>query len=141
MRWWRRRPGCAPARWFADKMLDEALHVFGTLQAAAYLDDPRLDRQLRERFRTAALDVLDDVACLASLTGTAPPRPSWSRRPERTARGDERPSWTAVQALGEYTQRLVAVAAVLADREDEIATAFAQLAATAEVRIEVLASS
>jgi hypothetical protein len=46
-----------------------------------------------------------------------------------------------VQALGEYAHRLVAVAAVLADREDEIATAFARLAATAEVRIEVLASS
>jgi hypothetical protein len=46
-----------------------------------------------------------------------------------------------VQALGEYTQRLVAVAAVLADREDDTAAAFARLAATAEVRIEVLASS
>jgi hypothetical protein len=33
------------------------------------------------------------------------------------------------------------VAAVLADREDDVATAFARLAATAEVRIEVLASS
>ena len=60
---------------------------------------------------------------------------------ERAARDDERPSWTAVQALGEYTQRLVAVAAALADRENETATAFARLAATAEVRIEVLASS
>ena len=70
-------------------------------------------------------------------------RPQRSASPaiKEAARGDERPSWTAVQALGEYTQRLVAVAAVLADREDEIATAFAQLAATAEVRIEVLASS
>jgi hypothetical protein len=44
-------------------------------------------------------------------------------------------------ANGGYTQRLVAVAAVLADREDDVATAFARLAVTAEVRIEVLASS
>ena len=141
MKWWRRRPGCAPDRWLADKMLDEALNVFGTLQAAAYLDDPRLDGDLRERFRATALDVLDDVACLASLTGTAPPWPSWSRRPMRATPADERPSWTAVRALGEYTQRLVAVAAVLADREDDTAAAFARLAASAEVRIEVLASS
>jgi hypothetical protein len=141
MKWWRRREGYASDRWLAAKMLDEALHVFGTLQAAAYIDDPRLDAQLRERFRLTALDILDDVACLASLTVTAPPWPSWPRRSERAARDDERPSWTAVQALGEYTQRLVAVAAALADRENETATAFARLAATAEVRIEVLASS
>ena len=68
MKWWRRRPGCAPGRWLADKMLDEALNVFGTLQAAAYLDDPRLDGDLRERFRVTALDVLDESGAEGVVT-------------------------------------------------------------------------
>jgi hypothetical protein len=140
MKWWRRRKGCGEDRWLAAKLLDEALRVFGALQAAVYLDDPRLDHELRERFRETALGVLDDVACLAALAVAAPPWPTAPHADGSRAHGDEPPSWIAVEALGDYTQRLVAVAMVFADRDDEAASAFARLAATAEVRIEVLAS-
>ena len=33
--------------WLAGGLLDEALRVFGALQAAAYMDDGRLDDELR----------------------------------------------------------------------------------------------
>ena len=139
-KWWRRRQDLEQVRWLAAKLLDEALRVFGVLQAAVHLDDPRFDHELRERFRVTSLDVLDDVACLASLAGAAP---SWPPLPRAAAPAPDRgepPSWIAVEALSDYTQRLAAVALVSADRDDQAAMTFARLAAAAEARIEVLAS-
>jgi hypothetical protein len=139
-KWWRRSQDLGQDHWLAAKLLDEALRVFGVLQAAVYLDDPRLDHELRKRFRVTSLEVLDDVACLASLAGAAPTWPPLPRAAAPAADRGEPPSWIAVEALGDYTQRLAAVAVVFAHREDEAATAFARLAAAAEARIEVLAS-
>jgi hypothetical protein len=147
MSWWRRRDNRSTYdRWLAGRLLDDALCVFGALQAAASAHDPRLTGELRERLRATSLDVLDDVACLAELAGSAalsapgPGDPSPGPEPASSGRGDEQPALRAVQALGDYSERLVAVALVFASRDDETSTAFVELAAVAEARIEILAA-
>jgi hypothetical protein len=145
MSWWRRRNDTREHdRWLAGRLLDEALYVFATMRTAA--DDGRLDADLRDLLRTTALDVLDDVTCLAHLAGSAPMSPpapgvpsSGAERPP-PGRGDEPPILWAVQAMGDYAERLAAVALVFACREDEASTAFVELAAAAEARIELLAA-
>jgi hypothetical protein len=134
--WRRRRDGRTQQYgWLAGGLLDEALRVFGALQAATYLDDGQLDDELRERFRVTALDVLDDVACLTPLV-------VWPSAPGRDAtdhRG-EPPALEAVRALATYSARLASIAEALAGRQDEAASVFVGLAAAAEARIEALAS-
>jgi hypothetical protein len=139
---WRRRDRRAQQYgWLAGGLLDEALRVFGALQAA-YLEDGRLDGKLREQFRVTALDLLDDVAHLAPLVVTAPTWPVWPHEPgpEATNHRGEPSALEAVQALAAYSARLASIAGVLVAREDEAATVFVGLAAAAEARIEVLAS-
>ena len=116
--------------------------MFGALQAATYVDAGRLDDHLRELLRLTALDLLDDVACLSALVATAPSWPRWRSDPlpEPGAPSNQLLTLQAVEALSTYTQRLAAVALLLAYRGDDTATLFADLAATAEARIEVLAS-
>ena len=142
MIWRRRRDRRAQQYgWLAGGLLDEALRVFGALQAA-YLEDGRLDGKLREQFRVTALDLLDDVAHLAPLVVTAPTWPVWPHEPgpEATNHRGEPSALEAVQALATYSARLASIAGVLVAREDEAATVFVGLAAAAEARIEVLAS-
>ena len=140
---WRRRRNSRAQQygWLAGGLLDEALRVFGALQAA-YLEDGRLDGKLREQFRVTALDLLDDVAHLAPLVVTAPTWPVWPHEPgpEATNNRGEPSALEAVQALATYSARLASIAGVLVAREDEAATVFVGLAAAAEARIEVLAS-
>ncbi|HEY6697953.1 MAG TPA: hypothetical protein VIZ67_07000 [Acidimicrobiales bacterium] len=141
---WRRRRDSRAQQygWLAGGLLDEALRVFGALQAA-YLEDGRLDGKLREHFRATALDLLDDVAHLAPLVVTAPTWPVWPHEPGPEAATNHRgetPALEAVQALAAYSARLASIAGVLVAREDEPATVFVGLAAAAEARIEALAS-
>ena len=49
------------------------------------------------------------------------------------------PASRAVQALGDYTERLAEVALVSCYRQDEGSTVFMELAADAEARMEILA--
>jgi hypothetical protein len=141
MIWRRRRKTGTDDGWLAGRLLDEGLRVFGALQTATYVDD-RLDDPLREQFRTTALGVLDDVACLASVVIRTPSWPVWPHDPvpEPPPPTDESPTVRAVEALAVYTQRLASVAMVLARRGDDTAILFAGLAAAAEARMEVLAS-
>jgi hypothetical protein len=127
--------------WLAGWLLDEGLRVFGALQAATLVDD-QLDDPLRERFRTTALGVLDDVACLASLVMATPfwPRCPHDPVPEPPAATDQSPTIQAVEALAVYTHRLASVATVLTRRADDRATLYAGLAVAAQARMEVLAS-
>jgi hypothetical protein len=140
---WRRRRDRRAQQygWLAGGLLDEALRVFGALQAA-YLEDGRLDGKLREQFRVTALDLLDDVTHLAPLVVTAPTWPVWPHEPgpKATNNRSEPSALEAVQALATYSARLASIAGVLVAREDEAATVFVGLAAAAEARIEVLAS-
>jgi len=141
--WRRRRDSTAQQYgWLAGGLLDEALRVFGALQAATYMDDGRLGDELRGRFRVTALDLLDDVACLTPLVVSTPTWPFWPHEPglEATGDRDEPPALEAVHALAAYTARLASIAGALAGRQDETATVFVGLAAAAEARIEVLAS-
>jgi hypothetical protein len=141
MSWWRRRNDTGGhERWLAGRLLEEALYVFGAMYLAA--DDPGLEDTLRDLMRRTALDVLDDVACLAYLAASAPaylpPPAPWD--PPTPGRGDEPPILRVVQAMGDYAERLAAVALVFACREDDASVAFIELAAAAEARIERLAS-
>ena len=86
--------------------------------------------------------MLDDVACLAYLAASTPvslPSPAPWERPT-PGRGDEPAILRVVQAMGDYAERLAAVALVFACREDAASVAFIELAAAAEARIELLAS-
>jgi hypothetical protein len=142
LKWRGRRKNETDDGWLAGRFLDEALRVFGALETATCADGGRLDDRLRELLHMTALDLLDDVACLASVVMTAPSWPPWPHDPppELTPPADESPTVRAVEALGTYTQRLTSVALLLAHRRDDTATVFARLAAAAEARIEVLAS-
>jgi hypothetical protein len=140
MSWWTHRNETrGHERWLAGRLLEEALYVFGALRMAA--DEPGLEEGLRELLRRTALDVLDDVACLAHLAASAPAsmRPPAPWEPPAPGPGDE-PILRVVQAMGDYAERLAAVALVFASREDDASVAFIELAAAAEARIELLAS-
>jgi hypothetical protein len=141
MMWRRRRDRRARqhAR-LAGGLLDEALRVFCALQAASYVEDRMLDDDMRERFRVAARDLLDDVACLAPLVVTAPTWPAWPSEPwhDTPGDGDEPPVLRALQALSAYTASLDAVAETLVGRQDDTATVFVELATAADSRIEAL---
>jgi len=140
MSWWRNRRGTREhERRLAGRLLEEALYVFGAMRMAA--DEPGLEDGARDQLRRTALDVLDDVACLAHLAASAPASvPQAPSEPPTAGRSDEPPVIRAVQALGDYAERLAAVALVFAYREDEASVAFIELAAAAEARIELLAS-
>jgi hypothetical protein len=119
--------------------MEEALYVFGAMRIAA--DDPALEDALRDLLRRTALDVLDDVACLAHLAASAPAsvqQAPWE--PPTAGRTDQPPVIRAALALGDYAERLAAVALVFASREDDASVTFIELAAAAEARIELLAS-
>lgn len=131
--------------WLAGRLLDEALSVFGTLGAAAHLDERHLDRELRQLLRTASLELLDDVAVLAPLVSAVPAQP-WSSpwSPSESAgtpvEADEPVAVRAVEALARYAERLSAIAAVFAARQAPNTALFAWLATRAEARMELLAS-
>jgi hypothetical protein len=84
-----------------------------------------------------ALGVLDDVTRLTSLVGAGTvPQP----QPGPMVPAPGTPAWRAVQALGDYTERLAEVALVSCYRQDEASTVFTELAAEAEARMETLAA-
>jgi hypothetical protein len=140
MSWWRNRSEPREdERWLAGRLMDEALYVFGAMRMA--VDEPGLEDAVRDLLRRTALDVLDDVAWLAHLAASAPTsvqQAPWE--PLTAGRSDEPPVMGAVQALGDYAERLAAVALVFASREDDASVAFIEPAAAAEARIELLAS-
>jgi hypothetical protein len=140
MSWWRNRSETREhERWLAGRLLEEALYVFGAMLKAA--DEPGLADGLRDLLRRTALDVLDDVACLAHLATSAPASVQQApAEPPTAGRSDDPPVIRAVQAMGDYAERVAAVALVFAYREDDASVAFIELAAAAEARIELLAS-
>lgn len=140
MSWWRNRSETRDhERWLAGRLLGEALYVFGAMRLAA--DEPGLDDGLRDLLRATARDVLDDVSCLAHLAPSAPASVQQApSEPPTAGRREEPPVVLAVQAMGDYAERLAAVALVFAHRGDDASVAFIELAAAAEARIELLAS-
>ena len=138
---WRRR-GEKPQldALLASRLLDEALRVFGMLEACTVVD-PAVDDEFRELLCIVALDLLDDVACLAYLAATAPSSPSWPRDPSEPHPDEFQPLiCRAVEELDAYTTRLTATAIVLTNRGGEAATLINRLAAAAEARMTFLAA-
>jgi hypothetical protein len=125
----------------ASRLLDDALHVFGALQACAEDYEPQLDDGLQGLLRTIALDLLDDVTSLAGLVATVPAWPSWPREVSRRPPVANAPAiCAAVDDLADYSRRLDAIAIVLTNRRGEAAATFARLAAAAEARMALLGS-
>jgi hypothetical protein len=139
-RWKRRRDRPQLDSWLASRLLDEALRVFGLLEACLVVD-PDVDEEFQELLGITARDLLDDVACLAHLAATAPVMRSWPRDPF-APRPDKPQSLVcrAVEELAAYTKRLAAIAIVLTNRGGDAATLFNRLAAAAEARKTLLAS-
>jgi hypothetical protein len=126
----------------ASRLLDDALHVFGALQACTEDHEPQLDHALQELLRTIALDVLDDVASLAPLVATAAAWPFWPREVSTRPRDADAPAvYAALDDLADYTQKLGAIAIVLTNRRSEAPATFARLAAEAEARMALLGSA
>jgi hypothetical protein len=126
----------------ASRLLDDALHVFGALQACAEDHELQLDDGLQGLLRTIALDVLDDVASLARLVATAPAWPFWPREVSKRPRDADAPAvYAALDDLADYSKKLGAIAIVLTNRRGEAAATFARLAAAAEARMTLLGSA
>ena len=139
-RWKRKRENPQLDARLANRLLDDALRVFGMLEACTVVD-PAVDDDFRELIGITARDLLDDVACLAHLAATGPAAPSWPRDPSEPLPNELQPFiCRAVEELDSYTRRLGAIAIVLTDRGGEAATLFHRLAAAAEARMEFLAS-
>src|SRR2546429_3890358 len=140
-RWKRRHESPDLLARLASRLLDDALHVFGALQACLYDDEPLLDDELQGLFRTTALDLLEDVATFARLAVMAPEWPVWPQQtPRRPAASDAPAAYPALNDLAYYTETLGASALVLRRRRSEAAATFARLAASADARMAVLRS-
>lgn len=124
----------------ASGLLDEALRVFGMLEASMVVD-PAVDDEFRELLGITARDLLDDVARLTPLAATAPDLSSWRRDPSEPRPDDLQPFiCRAVEALDGYTRRLGAIAIIFTNRGGNAATLFRGLAEAAEARMMFLAS-
>lgn len=124
----------------ASGLLDEALRVFGMLEATTVVD-PAVDDEFRELLGVTARDLLDDVAYLTPLAATAPDFPSWRRGPSESLPDELQPLiCRAVEALDAYTRRLGAIAIVLTNQGGPAAAVFSGLAEAAEARMTFLAS-
>jgi hypothetical protein len=139
-RWKRKRENPQLDARLASKLLDEALRVFGMLEACM-VADPTVDDDFRELLGIAARDLLDDVACLSHMAATAPPVLSWPRDPSDLRPNDLQPLiCRAVDELGAYAKRLAATAIVLTNRGGDAARVFNRLALAAEARMAFLGS-
>jgi hypothetical protein len=139
---WRRRNRESPQldAWLASRLLDEALRVFGMLEACTFVS-PAIGEELQELLTLTARGILDDVAYLAGAAAAAPLLRSWPRDPSEPPPDELQPLvCRAVDDLATYTRRLAAIATVLTRRGADAAPLFSQLAATAEERMTFLAS-
>lgn len=125
----------------ASRLLDEALSVFGFLQASVHDDKGALDAEIQELLTRAAHDVLDDVASLGGLVLGGSGWRSWPREVLRRRSTASVPTARrAVDDLARYTARLAATAMAFENQETDGAREFGRLAAAAEARLAQLAA-